>query len=96
MGGGLVMVQLRGTEGLFSMQLRGLAGSKLLWCTLVDAGEPATQTQLSYFLWLIISVGQGQGNFKDESQLGIPLSHSSLIISAKPNRYLLKFIITLS
>ena len=30
MGGGLVMVQFLGTEGLFSMQLRGLAGSKLL------------------------------------------------------------------
>ena len=31
MGGGLVMVQLRGTDGLFSMQDMGLAGSKLLW-----------------------------------------------------------------
>ena len=37
MGGGRVMVQLRGTDGLFSMQSSGLAGSKLLWCT--EAGE---------------------------------------------------------
>ena len=39
MGGGLVMVQLRGTDGLFSMQAIGLAGSKLLWWTLAT-GEP--------------------------------------------------------
>ena len=32
-GGGRVMVQFLGTEGLFSIQARGLAGSKLLWCT---------------------------------------------------------------